>query len=996
MPNVEVVFTSTIGKLDSYTAVTNAMGQATVRITSTQSGVATVIGVAPPVQNSTTLRFYYVPSTILLVHSIAEPCSNTTSITATVLDQKGNRISEMDVSFSHNATGIAAFNPEYTFTNQAGEASTAFSDTKLHMERVRVNATVYAPDLGITLKNSTILDYTPSSILLNSTRYPPVCGKNFLVTAHLEDRYGNVVCGYSVDFYHNATGLASFTPPSNKTNSSGDATSIFSDDKIEDVRLEGRISIPPSGLSLSNYTTAQYGAPIFLSGEVAIDQELVCEDVEVHIVDGWLKILEGGKLTLKGVNLTFDVTPNIPGSPPYGIYLEGQLYVTDSNGVRSNLTVNTTMEDCCAGEPECCSEYPRPPGCDAGDSPAPCYGCYVKCNYGQPRFVFEALDGSTLIMNNTDLEYLGTYGMGVWYPNEVGLYVAGDNAIVKNITISNNRDYCLILHGNNANVINNTFTNCFVGVFIWQNANNSRISQNQIYNCSRYGIQIDDYGDNNLIQYNNIYNNGDGIFVSNTKTNNVVISNNIRNNSGTGVYVYQQRFINLLSNQITGNPNYGVYCEPSTPQADAYFLNNNITNNGVNCDGCPSCPPLPMSTCGTITKNTILTADLVNDSTCITFGADNITLDCAGHSISWCCAGWPGEYSAIYAEGRKNIEIKNCVIKGYPGSVAGYTHAIYLKSTNNSRVDNNTIYNFTYQFLNPGSLAGVILLDGSSQNLIYNNTIFNTTSNPIWLAYSSNNCSVYNNNIYDVVASIFLYQANSNRVLRNGINRASAGVLLSNAFNSVVELNNISNSVRGIDLLSSSNNLITSNRLYNISSYSAGMPLYEGAVHVWSGSLDNVVRNNTIYNTTFYGMEITDDSHRNFLFNNTITKAFAGANISTENVTLANTTIYDVTYGVYLNQPYNASVVNNTIRNNAYGVYCMYASTGSIRNNTISSNSNTGIYFEECAVDVSSNRILSNTLYGVNCNTAFWKPTFSSNTVSGNGNNCDACTGCPG
>ncbi|MEM3690485.1 MAG: right-handed parallel beta-helix repeat-containing protein, partial [Candidatus Micrarchaeia archaeon] len=889
------------------------------------------------------------------------------------------------------ATGIASLSPTLTFTNDGGEASTVFSDTKLHMEKVRVNATVYAPDLGLTIRNSTVLDYTPNLLYLTNSRFPPLCGKNFLITAHLEDKYGNAICSYPLNFIHNATGNASLTPSLNITDISGNATTIFSDTVREDVRISGVTATP--GISLSNYTIAEYGVPIFLSGEVIVDSEIKCDDVEIHIVDGWLKVLKGGKLTLKGVNLTFDLTPNLPGSPKYGIYLEGQLYVTDNNGVRSNFTVNTTRKDCCAGEPDCCAEDPIPSGCDAGDWPAPCYSCIVKCNYGQPRFVFEALDGSTLVMNNTDLEYLGSYGIGTWVP---GLYVASDNAVIKNATISNTRDYCVILHGNNIQIINNKFSKCYVGVFVWQHTNNSLVSQNDIYNCDRYGIQIDDYGNNNVIQYNHIHHNDIGVFVQNSKTNNVLRFNTIKDNLHTGVYVYQQRFINLISNQITGHSDYGVYCEAGVPQSDAYFYNNVITNNTVNCDGCPSCPPLPMSTCGTITKNTVLTADLVNDSTCITFGADNVTLDCAGHSISWCCAGWPAEYSAIYAEGRKNIEIKNCVIKGYPGSISGYTHAIYLKSTNNSKIHNNTIYNFTYSFLIPGSLGGVIYLDSSSKNLIYNNTIFNSTNNPIWLAYSSDNCSVYENNIYDSGASIFLYESNSNRVLRNKINRAKSGVLFSDAYNNLVELNEIYNSARGLNLLSSSNNLINSNRLYNISLYSGGMPLYEGAVEVWYSSLNNTIRNNTIYNTTFYGVNIIDNSHRNFVFNNTITKAFAGVNISTDNVTVANNTIYDVSYGVHINQPYNASVANNTIRNNIYGVYCTYASTGSIRNNTISSNTNTGIYFEECAVDVSLNRILSNTQYGVNCNTAFWKPTFSANTVSGNGNDCDACTGCPG
>ena len=64
---------------------------------------------------------------------------------------------------------------------------------------------------------------------------------------------------------------------------------------------------------------------------------------------------------------------------------------------------------------------------------------------------------------------------------------------------------------------------------------------------------------------------------------------------------------------------------------------------------------------GVITENTTLTDDLVSSyGTCLTIGADDVTLDCDGHTIS----GIGIEYG-VFADGVRNPVVRNCNIENF-------------------------------------------------------------------------------------------------------------------------------------------------------------------------------------------------------------------------------------------------------------------------------------------------------------------------------------------
>jgi parallel beta-helix repeat protein len=148
------------------------------------------------------------------------------------------------------------------------------------------------------------------------------------------------------------------------------------------------------------------------------------------------------------------------------------------------------------------------------------------------------------------------------------------------------------------------------------------------------------------------------------------------------------------------------------------------------------------TTCGdTITSNTILTTDL----TClsgngINIGADNIYLDCNGHTIT----GGSIFSHGVFINDKDSITVKNCVIRNFLGQ------GIVLMSSIGSTIKDNTIQNnlngiatagvfnseFTRNKLLTNSQRG-ILVGYSSVNTFWNNT-FSGNGNSNAYEYFSN------------------------------------------------------------------------------------------------------------------------------------------------------------------------------------------------------------------------------------------------------------------
>ena len=73
-----------------------------------------------------------------------------------------------------------------------------------------------------------------------------------------------------------------------------------------------------------------------------------------------------------------------------------------------------------------------------------------------------------------------------------------------------------------------------------------------------------------------------------------------------------------------------------------------------------------IESCGVIKESSELNMDLSSDNTCLYIQNDDVLIDCRGHSISG--SQEEGSY-AIHIGGRRNVTIKDCVIKNYASGI---------------------------------------------------------------------------------------------------------------------------------------------------------------------------------------------------------------------------------------------------------------------------------------------------------------------------------------
>ncbi|MFH1239931.1 MAG: C1 family peptidase [Candidatus Diapherotrites archaeon] len=150
--------------------------------------------------------------------------------------------------------------------------------------------------------------------------------------------------------------------------------------------------------------------------------------------------------------------------------------------------------------------------------------------------------------------------------------------------------------------------------------------------------------------------------------------------------------------------------------------------------------------CGTtITKNTILTGDLINcPGNGINIGANNITLNCNNLLIDGDNLGY--DYG-IFLEEREGVTIKNCRIEEFYNGIG-----LWWENTNHTLID-NTIKNNKYGVIfndwtnnhnnirnnefNGNTQYGAWLQGGAADNTFWNNTFTNNGENAY--EYSNNN-----------------------------------------------------------------------------------------------------------------------------------------------------------------------------------------------------------------------------------------------------------------
>ena len=217
-----------------------------------------------------------------------------------------------------------------------------------------------------------------------------------------------------------------------------------------------------------------------------------------------------------------------------------------------------------------------------------------------------------------------------------------------------------------------------------------------------------------------------------------------------------------------------------------------------------------------ITVDTTLTED--HDGR-FEIDADNVTLDCDGHTITGPgrLAGLPG----IWLSGRTGVTVKNCVLVDFNDAFR------VIDSHGNTFIGNSM-----------STLRQGFTLSGSTNNTIDGNTI--TDANDFFaisLGASSHGNTVTNNSVMDTPVGFYVEFSDNNTLTGNTATQVSG-----NAF----------------DVKSSDGNTLSNNVASQVTN---------GFI-VWEGAADNVLTDNQALDGGT-GFELATSSHHNTLTNNT-------------------------------------------------------------------------------------------------------------------------------
>lgn len=319
-------------------------------------------------------------------------------------------------------------------------------------------------------------------------------------------------------------------------------------------------------------------------------------------------------------------------------------------------------------------------------------------------------------------------------------------------------------------LVNNTFNNSVnYGLYI-PNANNNQFTGNTISSSSQ-GI-VNSGSSNNTFTNNRVLSNGQtGITIvghNNTFVNNTVTGSN------RGFHVGSATYNNLTDNVACVNREYDIYIDSASTNNFGdnicSFKQDDDTNTGLTCS--TNCGYVAITSCQPLTArgNYMLQNDISNGyDQCIRFDADNIVLDCNGHTITGTGGG-----NGIYASSRTNLTIKNCVLKMF-------SIGLYLGSVSNSNLINNTANN--------NQERGIAFYWSSNNNLTQNTASSNNYAG-IYLEWSSGNILTNNTENNNNQWGINLYYGAYNNLTNNKVNANSYGIGLSSGSNNNILTDN--------------------------------------------------------------------------------------------------------------------------------------------------------------------------------------------------------------
>ncbi len=486
------------------------------------------------------------------------------------------------------------------------------------------------------------------------------------------------------------------------------------------------------------------------------------------------------------------------------------------------------------------------------------------------------------------------------------------------------------------------------------------------------GIQLNNTN-NGLIEGNEIFASGAGIFVKgagdNTFVNNTVYGN------GVGVMLFETENNDIIYNTYWGNYYGAIGIWDCT---HSYVAENDMTDNGILIFGdiLEQWNTHTIDTTNTVNGNPVFyLKDEIGDT--IPMSAGQVILaNCTDITVSWQEDAW----------------------------------AIQLGFSNQSVIENNQ--------LSPAFID----LQFSSDNLIQDNQISHETWDALVIAFGSNDNTVVNNTFFESEVGIYIeFSSNGNVIAYNNVSgNYDEGIMVVDSMYNHIYENEIHANIWGIAIAYSDNNVVEKNNLFN--NEEIGIEVYhndignmirnntigfsEIGVHHWD-AVGNTVEHNIIFDTlwTCINLGMSDDnriqhnrlsdsndsafhiwdSHHNLILNNNISNndgwTALGLYDSTENVILGNTASNNDNAIHLSNSSYNA-IEHNDISNGGDGVNLWESYENHILNNTITWMW-TGIYVHHSHDNLISGNEIKDNAHGTQVWDSHWNK-ITDNTISYN------------
>ncbi|HLD76374.1 MAG TPA: NosD domain-containing protein, partial [Candidatus Norongarragalinales archaeon] len=241
----------------------------------------------------------------------------------------------------------------------------------------------------------------------------------------------------------------------------------------------------------------------------------------------------------------------------------------------------------------------------------------------------------------------------------------------------------------------------------------------------------------------------------------------------------------------------------------------------------------------------------------------NISLDCAGHSITGTNASGT---AGIYSDWPGTV-VKNCHIRGFQYGVSF------------NRADNGTITGSTMD-LTHSLGSGILFFNGANGNSITNVTAHSVNYHAILLEQNSSLNRIINSTgrvTGSCSYGIAVMSASSNNLIlgSTGFSSNDAGIVLSSSSGNIVrDSAGISDTYRGMVLINSDSNTIANSvfRVKNPAKTECTPKTgYGNAIHLHLGSNANVFSNNTLVSPTGTLLLFHQDADGNVLWWNNFT-----------------------------------------------------------------------------------------------------------------------------